>query len=331
MVEMVLGDDLSHLCLSNPAVLTAVVTHMDKAHMVSVVLETGQISSSPPGFGKFTFSGLTGRSPKETAQRLASAYAVLVKSQLIQEPTKLCALLRGSGLIVLQQGRTTSTPPVRSARQRAAAAEAEATAEAAQTAAATAAAAAEKRKKAALVKAAAADPAAVARAAAAAKRKKSPKGSGEDSEKNNSGKNSGAKSKVLTLLRGQFARAMDGNVSRVAADFRTFGWASTDSPVPSKMWVVDGKGPSGMVRMTPNSGGCVYAARMVDAAAETDDEIEASRANDVDGAPGDDGDMLLVGGGGGDGDGGAKMSDIEKIGASLNDDPDVVAMRRRIA
>ena len=148
-VEMVLGDDLSHLCLSNPAVLTAVVTHMDKAHMVSVVLETGQISSSPPGFGKFTFSGLTDRSNKETAQRLSSAYAVLVKSQLIQEPTKLCALLRGSGLIVLQQGRTTSTPPVRSARQRAAAAEAEATVEAAQTAAATAAAAAEKRKKAA--------------------------------------------------------------------------------------------------------------------------------------------------------------------------------------
>ena len=253
---MVLGDDLWHLCLSNPAVLTEVVAHMDKAHMVSVVLETDQISSSPPGFGKFTFSGLAGRSPKETSERLASAYAVLAKSQLIreliQQSTKLCALLRGSRLIVLQQGRTTSTPSVRNTRQRAAAAEAEATAEAAEAAAATAAAAAEKRKKAAAFKSAPPDAAAAARVAAAAKRKKSPKDSGKDSGED-SGKHSWAKSKVLTLFRGQFVRAVDCKVSRVAADSGKFGWASTDSPVPSKVRVVDGKGSSGVVTMTPTA------------------------------------------------------------------------------
>ena len=151
---------------------------------------------------------------------------------------------------MLQQGRTTSTPPVRSARQRAAAAEAEANAEAAQTAAATAAAAAEKRKK------------------AAEKRKKD--SSGKNSAKDNSGKDSAAKSKVLTLLRGQFVRAVDGKVSRVAADSGKFGWASTDSPVPSKVRVVDGKGSSGMSVMTPNRGARAYAARMAAAAAEAD-------------------------------------------------------------
>ena len=147
------------------------------------------------------------------------------------------------------------------------------------------------------------------------------KHSGKDSGKDHGGKDSGAKSKVLTLLRGQFVRAVDGKVSRVAADSGKFGWASADSPVPSKVLVVDGKGSSGMVRMTPNSGGRAYAARMMEAAAEADDEIEASRADDVDGAADDDGDVLIVGGGGGDGDGGAKMSDIEKIEAALDDDP----------
>ena len=116
--EMLVGDEFTHSELADTAVLLSVVTVNSKVFMLNVVPDTGKITASPPACGVYACSTSSALSEDDQASRMQRALAVFVDSGLFGDPPALLTSslsarrkLGCGNLIVLSEGSSAATPP----------------------------------------------------------------------------------------------------------------------------------------------------------------------------------------------------------------------------